>query len=169
MSNPAVQWVLDQLQPVVDDQPADHPLKRINRDESKLLEGDIRKRKADLLKGNYVGAGHVDHADTPIGTEYDLESEDVVGVRIEGLSRASGDFGHIDPDGVEGVIFNGDPGLVQQIKTALYEGRRTPDAGRSTVEFTDLKLVNHAPQSHLWSAFHRYDFDVVFEGYEELP
>ena len=70
MSNPAVQWVLDQLQPVVDDQPADHPLKRINRDESKLLEGDIRKRKADLLKGNYVGAGPVDPAHTTIGTEH---------------------------------------------------------------------------------------------------
>ena len=166
MSNPAVEFVLEQLQSVVDAQPSGYPLKRVNRDESRILEGDIRDRTGELQEANFVGAAHVDHEASPIGTEYNLDVEDVVGVRIEGLHHT--EWGHIDPDGTDGVAFDGDPGLVQDIKTALYDVRTFPDAGRSSVEFTDLRLVNHAPQSHLWSDYFRYDCDVVFRGVEEL-
>jgi hypothetical protein len=167
VSSPVVEWVLDQLESVVDAQPDAHPLKRVNRDESRILEGDIRSRTGELRKANFVGAAHVDHEARPIGTEYDLDVEDVVGIRIEGLTYT--DRGHVDPDGQDGVVFSGDPGLVQDLKAALYDARTFPDAGRTPVNFTDLRLSNHAPQSHLWSDYFRYDFDVVFEGYEELP
>jgi len=166
VSNPAVEWVLDQLQPVVDAQPAAHPLKRVDRDASQILEGDIRERTGELKTANFVGAAHVDHEAAPIGTEYDLDVEDVVGIRIEGLHHS--EWGHVDPDGTEGVVFSGDPGLVQEIKAALYDARTFPDAGRTPVTFTDLRLTNQAPQSHLWSSYYRYDLDIVFSGFEEL-
>jgi len=168
VSNPAVQWVLDQLQSVVDAQPADHPLKRVNRDESRILEGDIRDRTGELRDANFVGAAHVDHSEEAEGPEYDLNVEDVVGIRIEGLHHT--EWGHVDPDGVDGVVFSGDPGLVQDIKMALYDARTFPDAGRSSVEYLHLELTNHAPQSHLWSDYFRYDVDVILaNGYESLP
>jgi hypothetical protein len=159
--------VLDHLQPVVDAQPDAHPLKRVNRDESRILEGDIRDRTGELKTANFVGAAHVDHEAAPIGTEYDLDVEDVVGIRIEGLHHS--EWGHVDPAGTDGVVFSGDPGLVQEIKAALYDARTFPDAGRASVNFTDLRLTNHAPQSHLWADAFRYDVDVVFQGFEELP
>ena len=170
MSSPLVEWTLAQFQSVVDAQPAESPLKRIDRDDSKLLEGDIRKRQAELRKANYVGVQYVDHEEEAEGPEYNLRVEDVVGVRIEGLTAEGGEWGHIDPDGVDGVPFDGDDGLVQQLKSALYDARTFPDAGRTGVDYTHLELTNHAPQSHLWSDYYRYDFDVVFaEGYEDLP
>jgi len=167
MSSPAVEWVFDQLQSVVDAQPADHPLERIDRDTSELLDGDIRTRKRELRAANYVGAATADRSETPIGTEYNLDVEEVVGIRIEGLDHSA--KGHIDPDGQHGVVFDGDPGLVQEIKTAIYQGRRFPDAGRTPVNFTGLQLTNHAPQSSRFADYYRYDFDVVFRGYEDLP
>ena len=168
MSNPTVEWVLDQLQPVVDAQPADHPLKRVDRDASQVLEGDIRERTGELKTANFVGAAHVDHEEEAEGPEYNLRVEDVVGVRIEGLHHS--EWGHVDPDGAKGAAFDGEGGLVQQLKSALYEARTFPDAGRLAVDYTHLELTNHAPQSHLWSDYFRYDFDVVLaEGYEDLP
>lgn len=167
MSNPLVGFVLDQLQPVVDAQPGAHPLKRVDRDASQILEGDIRDRTGELKTANFVGAAHVDRDAAPIGTEYNLDVEGVVGVRIEGLHHSG--WGHIDPEGFNAPAFDGAGGLVQDIKTALYDARTFPDAGRPAVDFTDLRLTNQAPQSHLWADYFRYDFDVVFQGYEELP
>lgn len=166
MSNPAVGWVLDQLQSVVDAQPAGHSLERIDRDDSELLDGDIRTRTRELRSGNYVGAATADRSETPIGTEYDLQVEEVVGIRIEGLHYSA--KGHVDPDGQNGVVFDGDPGLVQDIKTALYQGRRSPDAGRTSVNFTDLTITNQAPQSSRFADYYRFDADILFSGFEEL-
>lgn len=167
MSNPAVEWVLDQIQSVVDAQPAEHPLERINRDDSELLDGDIRTRSRELQAANYVGAATADRSATPIGTEYDLQVEEVVGIRIEGLDHAA--KGHVDPDGQHGVVFDGDPGLVQDIKTAIYQGRRFPDAGRTPVEFTNLVITNQAPQSSRFADYYRFDADILFSGFSELP
>ena len=168
MSNPAVEWVLDQVADVVDAQPADHPLKRIDRDDSMILEGGITKRRDDLMRANYVGAGFADRTAEQEGPEYDLNVDVVVGVRIEGLTGVGGEFGHVDPDGQAGVTFDGDGGLVEQIRNAIYAGREYPDAGRTPVSFTHLSITNEAPQSHLWEDYRRYDFDVVFEGFEAL-
>ncbi|WP_049986828.1 hypothetical protein [Halobellus rufus] len=168
MSNPTVEWTLDQLQSVADAQPEDHPLKRVDRDASNVLEGDITSHKSALKSANYVGAAHVDHDEEAEGPEYNLRIDDIVGVRIEGFSHRR--RGHIDPAGVDGVIFDGDPGLVQEIKSALYEARTFPDAGRSSVDYLHLELTNHAPQSHRLTDYFRYDFDILFaEGYEDLP
>jgi hypothetical protein len=166
VSNPAVEWTLAQLQSVVDAQPAEHPLERIDRDDSQLLEGNIRSRTRELQRGNYVGAAHADRSAQPEGPEYDLDVDVVVGVRIEGLHHAA--KGHIDPDSTDGVTFAGDGGLVEQIRNAIYAGRREPAAGRSSVAFTHLEITNEAPQSRQYADYYRYDFDVVFEGFESL-
>jgi len=159
-----VDWVLDQLQSVVDTSAA--PLKRVNRDESRILEGDIKSRKGELKTANFVGATLADVANQPIGTEYDHDREAVVGVRIEGMSGRDGEWGHIDPDGNEGVPF---ATLVQDIRSALLSTRTFPDAGRDNVSYTDLQITNEAPQSSNYSDYYRHDFDVVFNGFEELP
>lgn len=166
MSAPEVQWVLDQLQTVVDNQPAAYPLERIDRDASEILEGNVGTRRAELQDANYVGAGLVDRSTDPIGTEYDHEVDAVVGVRIEGYS---GDFGNVDPDGVDGVVFAGGDGLVEQIRDAILVKRTFPDAGQSGTSYTHIAIQNEAPQSSNHAEYWRHDFDVVFRGFETLP
>lgn len=175
MTATAVAWVLDELGTVVDAQPADHPLRRVDRDNSQVYEGaqtvdmssPIRDRTGDLQEANFVGASLADRSGTPIGTEYDLDLETVVGIRIEGAHHS--EWGHIDPAGTDGVVFEGaDGSLVEQIRSAIYDGRRFPDAGRVDVSFTHLTITNEVSQSSDWADYYRYDFDVVFDGFEEL-
>ena len=162
-----VDWVLDQLQSVVDAQPADHPLKRVDRDDSELLEGNIRSRKADLQEATYVGATLADFNGEPIGTEFDQNTESIVGVRIEGLHHS--EWGHVDSDGAEGVQFSAPGGLVDQIKTALQAEREFPAVGHPDISFKSLYIENHAPQSAEYADYYRYDFDVRLTGHETLP
>ena len=170
MTNTAVAWVLDQVASVVDAQPADHPLWRIDRDNSQVYEGSgsvdmsdpMQDREDDFTKANFVGASFVDRSQSPIGTEFDLDLETIVSVRIEGYS---GGFGHVDPVGQDGVEF--EP-LVNSIRSAIYDGRKFPDAGRQNVDFTHLLITNEAPQSDNWEEYYRHDFDVAFDGFEEL-
>lgn len=175
MTATPVKYVLDELGSVVSSQPADAPLKRVDRDNAAVydgtgafdLSGSIRDRKSDLQQANVVGASYADRGDEYIGTAPNLDLEEVVGVRIEGLH--SSEYGNINPEGTDGVVFAGtDNALVQQILDALYSGLRFPDADRTPVEFTDLAIVNHAPQANLWADYYRYDFDVAFSGYETL-
>lgn len=174
MTSTPVKWVLDELGAVVDAQPAEHPLRRVDRDNALVFEGggmfdmsaSIRDRTGELQHANFVGATYADRNDEYEGTKPDLDLQEIVGIRVEGYS---GSYGHVDPLGEDGVVFSGtDDSLVQQIIDALYDGLQFPDAGRTPVEFTHLSLTNHAPQSDTWAEYHRYDFDVVFDGFEEL-
>jgi hypothetical protein len=157
-----VDWVLSQLDSAVDAVGA--PLERVNRDESQLLDGDIRSRTGELRESNFVGATLADVSNDPIGTEFDYDREAVVGIRIEGLHES--EFGHVDPDGGDGVPWDT---LVQAIRSALLSTRTFPDAGRDGVSYTDLRTANDAPQSDDYADYYRRDFDVLFLGYEELP
>lgn len=159
-----VDWVLDQLQSVVNNQPADHPLKRIDRDESELLEGSIRDREADLQHANYVGATLAERAGQALGTEFNRRVETVVGLRIEGAHHS--EYGHIDPDTNDGVDFDA---LVDDIKEALWSGRKFPAVGREDTSYHTLYVENEAPQSAQYSDYYRYDADVRFVGYRTLP
>lgn len=169
-----VDWVLDQLTSVVADQPAAHPLRRINRDTSRVFETDqavelevpIEERTQELEEANFVSARLATRDATAIGTEYDHQIETVVGVRIEGLSGTGGTYGHIDPAGVDGVRF---ADLVDDIRRAILDGRTFPDAGRSSVSFTDAQMTNESNQSADFADYYRYDFDVLFDGFETLP
>ena len=179
MSAPEVEWVLETLASVVANQPADHPLRRVDRDQSRVYETgaeldmaeSMRSRKEDLKRSNFVGATYAGFDGTPTGTEFNQNTEHIVGIRIEGLQ---GSFGHVDPDGVDGVVFSGadandNPGLVQQIQSALQAKREFPDVDRLNTAYRTLYLENHAPQSAQYRDYHRYDFDVRFAGHEKLP
>jgi hypothetical protein len=175
MTATVVKWVLDELGAVVNAQPAAHPLRRVDRDNTLLYDGGgaydmglaITERTASFRKGNYVGASFADATDEYIGTTPDLDVERVVEIRIEGYS---GSYGHVDPLGQDGVVFHGtDDSLVQQIKDQLYAGLKSPDAGRTPVAFTHLSLENETPAPADWQDHFRYDLDVTFSGYEELP
>lgn len=165
MSSPEVDWTLAQLGSVVGSLTV--PLRRVDRDESELLEGDISKRTADLTDANYVGASLADVSNEPVGTEYDHDREVVVGVRIEGLTHR--EYGYVDPSGSAGVPFDADGGLVDRIRDAILVERHYPAAGKSGVTYTDLQITNEAPQSSDYQDYYRYDFDLVLNGYEDLP
>ena len=158
-----VDWVLAQLQSVVDDQPADHPLTRVNRDDSELLEGNIRTRTAELQESNYVGAALASVDATPIGTEFDQNVERIVGVRVEGLYCGDSTYGHANGDGVD---FDD---LVAAIQSALQAKREFPNVDRASTTYRSLYIENHAPQSAQHRDYYRYDFDVRFSGHETLP
>ncbi|WP_135807358.1 hypothetical protein [Halorussus marinus] len=174
MTATVVEWVLDELGAVVDAQPDAHPLRRVDRDNSLLYDGGgtfdmsaaMDKRSDGFQKANYVGASFADRDREYIGSEPNLDVESVVGVRIEGYS---GSFGHVDPTGQDGVVFHGtDEALVEQIQSTLYDALKYPDAGRTNVSFTHLSITNESPALTGWQEYHRYDFDVVFDGYEDL-
>jgi hypothetical protein len=183
MSSPEVDWVLDQLASVADTVATNYTLKngdaaelkRVDRDDAQLYEGSdsvdmsspIHTRTEELTKAALVGATRADVSDEPIGTEYDHDREAVVGVRIEGLTCR--EFGHIDPAGNNGIPFDDDGGLVEKIRDAILAERHYPAAGGSGVTYTDLQIANEAPQSSDWQDYFRHDFDILFNGYEELP
>lgn len=178
MTAAPVQWILDELGAVVDAQPQDHPLRRVDRDNSMRYDGagvfdmgqSMSKLKNDLQEANYVGARFADRDGSYIGTEPDRDLDEVVGVRVIGMSGRGDTFGHVDPLGAEGVPFQGtDSALVEQIQDTLHASLQWPDAGRTNVSFTHLSIANEAPLSAAWADYYRYDFDVVFDGFEELP
>lgn len=174
MTATPVQWVLDELGAVVDAQPADHPLRRVDRDNALIYDGGgtfdmaaaMNDKTDDFKRANFVGARVADRDGTYIGTKPNLDLESVVGIRIEGYS---GSYGHIDPTGSDGVVFQGtDNALVEQIRSTLYDALQWPDAGRTDVAFTHLSITNETPVMADWQDYHRYDFDVAFDGFETL-
>ncbi|WP_135363446.1 hypothetical protein [Halosimplex halophilum] len=174
MTAKPVEWVLDELGAVVDAQPDAHPLWRVDRDNSLIYDGGgtfdmsaaMEDKTDDFKRANFVGARFADRAGEYTGTEPDLDLDEVVGVRVEGYS---GGYGHVDPTGQDGVVFQGrDDALVEQIQATLYDALQWPGAGRTNVAFTHLTLTNESPAMAEWSEYHRYDFDVVFDGFEEL-
>lgn len=177
MTAPEVEWVLDRIGTVADSVAADYgaDIERIDRDESQFYDRDesvtmsepLPQRKGALERSCYIGAQTADGSETPIGTEYDLDVERVVGLRVEGLHHAR--RGQVDPTGNAGVPWrNGDDGLVERIRAALYDQRTWPDAGGSNVAFSDLQLTNPADTSSNLRDFYRWDVDVVFDGFETL-
>ena len=173
MTAEPVQWVLDELGAVVEDQPSDHPLKRVDRDTARVYDGGgtfdmsaaMKKKSDDFRRGNYVGVSYADRSPGYIGTGPDLDVEEVVGIRIEGASMG---YAHIDPTGQDGAMFYGEGSLVDQIRSTLYDNLQFPDAGRTPVAFTHLTITNESPVMSRWQEYFRYDFDVVFDGFEEL-
>ena len=156
-------WV---LQTIWEAWPGTFPedLTRVDRDESKLLEGDIRKRHGDLKRSNFVGATHVGTAKEPIGTEYDYKIETTIGIRIEGLHVDQ--FGHVDPSGAERIPWQE---LTNNIERGLLSRRSYPDVGAPNRSYHTLRTANESDQSHDWADAFRRDFDLLLIGYETLP
>ncbi len=167
-----VDWVLDQLASVVDSQPADHPLRRVDRDNSRVYEGSqtvdmttpMRDRTEELEKANFVGASLADRANDAIGTEFDHRVETVVGVRLEGVHYS--EWGHIDPDGEEGVAFDA---LTREVRRTLLAAREFPSPSTPYTGYHSLFVRNEDYQMSEHSDFYRWSADVVLAGYEDLP
>ncbi|MDR9382620.1 MAG: hypothetical protein RI560_13250, partial [Natronomonas sp.] len=136
--------------------------------ESIDMQAPIHDRVGELERANYVGVAYTGRSDSPIGTEFDLDSERVVSVRVEGLLRGD-HYGHVDPDGEDGVPFDDDTGLVADLQDALQAEREWPDVPRSGVTYTHLLLQDYGPRNHEYADYYRHDWDMIFDGFEELP
>ncbi len=145
------------------------------------MQTPISDRTGELTRANFVGVASADKSSTPIGTEFDLDVERVVSVRVEGLGYGD-EHGHIDPSGYgdggygdggygvnNGVRFDDDTGLVADLQSALWAEREWPDVPRDGTTYTHLMLRNYGFRSVEYEDYYRYDFDVVFDGFEELP
>lgn len=173
MTHAATEWLLDELAPVVDAQPDAHDLLRIDRNNALLYDGSgtfdmnqaMSEKVENLRRGNYVGVRSVSRDGDPIGTEFDLDVDVVCSVRVEGMSHL--ERGHIDPTGQNAVSF---AELYNAVRDRIWGLREWPDAGRSSaVNYTHLLVGNEANSSSEWADFYRYEFDVAFDGFEELP
>ena len=161
MTAPEVDWTLTQLGSVVGS--ITTPLRRVDRDESELFESDIRERKGELEKANYVGAALDDRSTTARGPGYDHHVEAVVGVRIVGLHHS--EWGHVDPDGVDGIPWDE---LVRRIRDALLAERNYPSINSPDGTYHTLEITNESPQSANYRDYYRHDFDVLLHGEEDL-
>lgn len=158
-----VDWV---LQTIWEQWPGTFPsdLARVDRDESRILEGDIRKREGKLEANNFVGATHADTNTEVSGSSYDHTIETIVGVRIEGMHVDK--FGHVDPSGANGISWEE---LVQNIRRGLLAKRSYPSVGADHRNYHSLLITNEADQSDDYRDYFRFDFDVVLDGFETLP
>lgn len=149
---------------------ADIPLERVNRDDSDQLDDSIRSHTEDLQADNYVGVSYADRTPTPIGTEYDSQTDVTVNVRIEGLHVS--EHGYVNPSNSLPPSSAGDPvpwtPLVKEIRAAIEADRTFPSTGEADIDYTSLVVRNENPLAYEYGDYYRHDFDVVFEGYEEL-
>jgi len=167
---PQVEWVLEQLASVADAQPADHPLHRVDRDNSEVYETGatidmatpIRTRTQALKQANFVGATLASRERSPIGTEYDYDVSDVVRVRVEGLHYT--EKGHIDSDGSGGVAFWT---LVEDTQDAIDTNATFPSVPGYSGSYTHLLVTNDDPQLSGLAGFYAYSYDVELNGYED--
>lgn len=167
MTAPEVQWALEQLGSVVG--AITTPLKRVNRDESRILEDDVRSRTAELRAANVVGVTLADRDSTVIGTEYDHRVESTLGVRIEGLHYS--EYGHVDDSGAEGIPWTtaSRQGLVGRCRDAILGARTFPDAGDAATTYTTAIQSSEVALSSNYADAYRRDLEFRLEGFEELP
>ena len=167
MTAPEVQWALKQLGSVVG--AITTPLKRVNRDESRILEDNVRSRTAELREANVVGVTLADRNTAAIGTRYDHRAEATLGVRIEGLHY--GEHGHVDDSGSEGIPWTtaSRQGLVDRCREAILKARTFPDAGDAATTYTTVIQSSDTPLSSNYADAYRRDLEFRLEGFEELP
>ncbi|MDB2283664.1 hypothetical protein PM038_00040 [Halorubrum ezzemoulense] len=168
-----VEFLLDDvLQPVVDVQPVDHPLRRVDRDNSTVYETGstidmqepVSKRKDDLKKANYIGVASQSGTPTPVGPGQRYELQSVASVRLEGLT--ADEFGHIDGVSQDAVPFEA---LFREVFDAIRGEISYPDVGRPGVTYRDLTITNVDDAQSEYADFYRAEFDVQFRGYTDTP
>lgn len=130
----------------------------VDGDEMRLHSGG-RARSLDVTNQNIITVDSEPTGEnTPIGTEYDFRVRRPVSVNIEGYHEDGG--GQLtDKDD-----FNS---LVTEARRAILTERSFPvgDMTHLTIEAEN----DEAPGPPNDANYFRYTFDVVFEGYEELP
>jgi hypothetical protein len=169
--HPTTEFVLDAIQMNWDSGfYSDIPLTRIDRINANNFETDARELFPSLSASNYFGAAKTGFEQSPIGTEYDSQTNVTVSVRVSGLHER--EHGHINedarlpPDSPNGPV-PWEP-LLNEIRTAIYRSRTFPNAD-CDIDFMNLVIRNEQPSSLNIGLLYETTFDVVFEGYEELP
>lgn len=170
MSSYEVDFLLGVLQPIVADQPADHPLHRVDRDESEVYEtGEaidmqqpMSKRLEALKRANFVGVSSETSTPTPAGPGQRYEMQEACSIRLEGLT--ADEWGHIDGTNQDAVPFET---LFDDVFEAVRTEMSYPDVGNPRVSYRDLTITNVDDASSEWSDFYRASFDVVFRGYTD--
>lgn len=149
------EWVLDTIKTNWDGSfPGD--LERVNRDNSSLLEKDVRKLDPSPAKSNYVGAGLTDRPTEPLATEGAHVEEPTVELRIVGLD--SDEYGYVDNSSDFKT-------LVDDIKQTLRQEQTSPDVGdNATANIVRLYVENERPQSYQYHDHYLTDLDVRFVG-----
>jgi len=171
MSTYEVDFLLDALESVADAQPTDHPLHRVDRDNSRVYETGadldmqepLHRRKEDLLKANFIGVASQTTDPTPAGPNSRYELATTCSIRLEGLTRDRGDYGHVSPSGKDGAPAFSE--LFLDVFDAIKSEMSYPAVGRPGVSYCDLTITNVDEQLSDWSEFSRAEFDVQLRGY----
>jgi hypothetical protein len=172
---PEVQFILDELAPLVAIQPPDHPLVRIDMDNSRVYEGtatvantpdsDITPQRGfDLQRANAVKVATDDRSDQPLGTNYDLDTEVTLSVTLSGLSYEAS--GNIDPDSVNGVNFDA---IGSDLRFALLDNRTYPDHPRFRDAKLDLRITDETDTSSAYADTYERSYSVLLRGRQILP
>jgi len=172
---PETEFLLDVLADVVDDQPAAHPLYRVDRETSRVFEREgtldmqqpIHTRKGDLQKGNYVGVAAQTTSPTPAGPNQRYELVTTCSIRLEALTRQGGGFGHVHPEEEDGAPSFDD--LFRAVFQAVQAEMNYPDVDREGVAYLEATIESVDQQLSDYSDFSRAEFDVEFRGYTDTP
>jgi len=163
-----VEFILDDvLQDVVDAQPKDHPLRRVDRDNSLVyatseeidMQQPMHDRTEELERANFVAVASESTDPSPSGTRGRYQLQTSVSIRLEGLT--SDEYGHIDPAGEDGVAFSD---LFDSVFNAITAEMSYPDVDHPGRTYRDLTITNVNDASSEWSDFWRASFDVLFRG-----
>jgi hypothetical protein len=140
----------------------------IDRDDAESTSFAGRRVAWDLTEDNVLSVASTPERQTEaIGTEYDHRVEDAVSVRIEAAHQDAADFpGDSIAAGVsDSVAFQA---IVDEAKrTILTERTSFPSA--NGVDYHTVLLEGEQNLAAEQKDYYRYDFDVVFRGYETLP
>lgn len=130
-------------------------LKRINRDDSKILEDSERSQAVDLEDANYVAANAGVRDRTQYGVGVD-RVEAVVEVDVQGLHADQ--FGQIsDADEFET--------LVDDIKQVFRSKRFSIDVGsEDPATFVRLEINNEDALSNQYREHYHHEFNIRFIG-----
>lgn len=132
----------------------------IDRDDAESVSFAGRQVSYDLTDNHAVSAASTpDRQTEPIGTEYDHRVEDAVSLRLEGA--------HADEHGTIASA--------QEWQAIVNEAKRvilTERTSYPTLNGTDYHTVRIKNEQNLAAEtkdYYRYDVDVVFRGYDDLP
>jgi len=166
---PEVQWVLDAI--------ADHwtgsesdianvPLERIDRDNAYNIDLDKHVNKEDPPRTNLVGASSETLDSSPIGTEYDLEIQAVVNVRLQGATARK----HGEVDRTETNANHRWQYLKENVRRTIMSQRINPQvADRANRNYLHVEWNNVQDLSRDFGDFYRWEGDVLFFGFDTLP
>jgi hypothetical protein len=152
-----VGWLIEAIDGNWPDGDRPDDLQLVDRDNSEIYDDvdSLRSRKGELQRGNYLSFGSASTTPTPEGPGYCLQRDDVVSCRLEGLH--SNQYGHIDNPAEFEQLWN-------TIREAIYVDRIRPLDGYQTLFIENIRYA-----SGDYRDYFRTDFEVRFDGREELP